>query len=337
MKRFADLSIIALIILVTAAAPLVSAEEKKAAKEKNVAKKNVEKKAKAKDPRAADIKTIREAGNSYRKAFAEGDAKKVAKHWTANGEFFGASGRHVKGRAAIEKAYANHFAMQSGQKIIPSRKTIRFISPDVALVSGVSSVSPKPPGPPSKCTFSVILVKRNDRWLMDNVRETMTFTPSNYEKLVGLEWLVGNWTYNGNSEDIKSASVSCRWSRNKNYLLRKYVIQLSHEETHSGIQRIGWDPIAGTVCSWMFATDGSHTEGLWTKDGNRWVVQSNGVLRDGRKVSSTNIITPIDAETFSFESINRVMDGKPEAKVGPIQVKRRPPLQKKHRQKKPRK
>ena len=92
---------------------------------------------------------------------------------------------------------------------------------------------------------------------MDNVRETMTFTPSNYEKLAALEWLVGHWSYSGNSEHIKSADISCQWSRNKNYLLRKYTIRLAHEDMHSGLQRIGWDPVAGAICSWMFASDGS--------------------------------------------------------------------------------
>ena len=323
MKRFADLSIIALILLATAAAPLAAAEKKPAAKDKKVAKKAEAKEtAKAKDPQAADRKAIQEAGRSYLKAFAEGNAKQVGKHWAENGEFFGAGGRHIKGRANIEKEYAAYFATHSGQKIKPSQREIRFIRPDVALLTGVSNVSPAPPGPPSKCTYSVILVKQDGRWLMDNVRETMTFKPSNYEKLAALEWLVGDWTYSGNSEHIKSAAVTCRWSRNKNYLLRKYVIQTAHEETHSGVQRIGWDPIAGTVCSWMFASDGSHTEGIWTPDDNRWVVQSSGVLRDGRKISDTNIITPIDADTFTFESINRVMDGKAEGKVGPIEIKR---------------
>ena len=317
MKRFANLSIIAIILLVTTAAGLVTAEEDKAGK-----------KASQKDPHAADRKAIQEAGQSYRKAYAEGDAKTVAKHWAENGEFFGSSGRHIKGRAAIEKEYANHFAAQPGQKLKLSRKSIRFIRPDVALVTGVSSVTPTPPGPPSKCTYSVILVKQDGRWLMDNVRETMTFIPSNYEKLADLEWLVGHWTYSGNSDHVKSVAVSCQWSRNKNYLLRRYTIRLAHEETHSGVQRIGWDPIAGSVCSWLFASDGSYTKGLWTKDGDRWVIQSRGVLRDGRKVSSTNIITPIDAGNFTFQSTNRVMDGKPEPNVGPIQIKRRRPREK---------
>lgn len=318
MKRLADLSVIAIIILATATATLVAAEEKKAGK-----------KAETKNPQAAAKKAIREAGRSYLKAFADGDAKKVAEHWAENGEFFGSSGRHVKGRENIEKEYADYFATHPGQKLNPSRRQIRFIQPDVAIVTGVSSVSPAPPGPPSKCTYSAILVKQDGRWLMDNVRETMTFTPSNYEKLADLEWLVGHWTYSGDSDFVKSADVSCRWSRNKNYLLRKYTIRLAHEETHSGMQRIGWDPIAGSVCSWMFSSDGSHTEGLWTKDDDRWVIQSRGVLRDGRKISATNIVTPIDADVFTFQSINRMMDGKPEPNVGPIEIKRRQPRNKK--------
>ncbi|MBN2292831.1 MAG: SgcJ/EcaC family oxidoreductase [Pirellulales bacterium] len=333
MKRFAYLTIISLIILAIAGP---AAGDNKAPKNKKSGKK-VEKKVNTRDSRAADVKAIIELGRQYREAFAKGDAKKVVELWARNGEYFGASGRHIKGRAAIEREYANHFAINPGQKLVPARKTIRFIRPDVALVTGVSNISPAPPGPPSKCTYSVILVKQKGRWLMDNVRETMTFTPSNYDKLAELSWLVGRWTYSGDSEQIKSADILTQWSRNKNYILRNYTIRLAHEEIHSGVQRIGWDPVAGTVCSWMFASDGSHTEGIWTKEDNRWIVQSKGVLRDGKKISATNIITPVDADTFTFQSINRVMDGTPESNVGPIEVKRRQPREKKPREKKPQK
>ena len=309
MRRLTYLSTAQFIFLLAAIVPLMAAE----------------KAAEKKDPRAADKKAIQEAGQSYLKAFAEGDAKKVAEHFTQNGEFFSAGGRHIKGRETIEKEFANHFALYPGQKLKPTRKGMRFIRPDVAVVHGVSKVEPAPSGPPSKCTYSVLLVKEDGRWLMDHVRETMTFATSNYDKLAGLEWLVGRWTYGGDSPQIRSADISFRWSRNKNYLLREYVIRLPHGETLSGTQRIGWDPLTKSVCSWLFASDGSYTKGVWTNDNGRWVVRSHGFLQDGRKTSATNIIAPVDADTFTFESTNRTVDGKPEPNVGPVEIKRRRP------------
>ena len=305
MKRLAYLSTAQFIFLLAASGQLLATE--------------------GKNPRADDMKAIQEAGQSYIKAFADGDAKKVAEHFTQNGELFSASGHHIKGREAIEKEFANHFALNPGQKLKPTRKGIRFIRPDVAVVHGVSKVEPVPPGPSSKCTYSVLLVKEDGRWLMDNIRETMTFATSNYDKLAELGWLVGRWAYGGDSPHIRSADITYRWSKNKNYLLRKYVIRLAHDKTLSGTQRIGWDPIAKTVCSWLFASDGSHMKGFWTNEGGRWVIQVRGFLHDGSKTSATNIIVPIDADTFTFESTDRMTDGRTEPNVGPIEIKRQPP------------
>ena len=277
------------------------------------------------DPHADDKKAIEKAGQSYVKAFAEGNAKEVAKHFTENGEFFNANGQHVKGRAAIEKEFARHFTMNPGQKLKPTRESIRFIRPDVAIVRGVSEVEPAPAGPAPKCTYSALLVKEGNRWLMDSVYENIKFVDSHHDKLADLGWLVGHWSYGGISPQIESADVTFSWSVNKNYLVRRHVIKMTHDETRSGTQRIGWDPIAEAICSWLFNSDGSFAKAIWVKDGDSWVIQSRGFVHNGRQTSSTDIITPIDDNTFTFESINRTLGGQPEPNLGPIEIKRQKP------------
>ncbi len=76
-----------------------------------------------------------------------------------------------------------------------------------------------------------------------------------------------------------------------------------------GTQVIGWDPAAGTIRSWMFDSDGGFGEGTWSKKGNSWIVKFSQVLPDGRKASATNIYTLIDANTFTWKSIGRKVDG----------------------------
>ena len=49
----------------------------------------------------------------------------------------------------------------------------------------------------------------------------------------------------------------------------------------------------------------------WTKDGDRWVVDSERVLPDGKKIVATNIITRIDADAITWQSKDRTVDGKP--------------------------
>ena len=50
----------------------------------------------------------------------------------------------------------------------------------------------------------------------------------------------------------------------------------------TGSQRIGWDPLAKKIHSWVFDSEGGLAEGVWTRDGNRWIVKLSGVTRDGK-------------------------------------------------------
>src|SRR5262245_10428220 len=72
---------------------------------------------KGKDPREADRAAIRKAIQSFIKAFESGDAKAVAAHWTADGEYVTDDGTVLRGRDAIEKAYAEHFGKNSKHKV----------------------------------------------------------------------------------------------------------------------------------------------------------------------------------------------------------------------------
>src|SRR5262245_1606087 len=59
---------------------------------------------KGKDPRAADRAAIRKTRESFLKAFAKGDARAVASHWTAEGEYIAEDGTTLRGRNALEHA-----------------------------------------------------------------------------------------------------------------------------------------------------------------------------------------------------------------------------------------
>jgi hypothetical protein len=46
------------------------------------------------------------------------------------------------------------------------------------------------------------------------------------------------------------------------------------------------------------------------------------VLRDGKKLAATNILTRLEADTFTWESKNRTEDGKQLPDIKPIKMKR---------------
>ena len=47
-------------------------------------------------------------------------------------------------------------------------------------------------------------------------------------------------------------------------------------------QRIGWDPLTKQIKSWVFDSEGGYGDALWARNGNQWIIKSNGVLPDGR-------------------------------------------------------
>src|ERR1051325_4683460 len=68
------------------------------------------------DKDVPDTNAIRKAGQSFLKAYLSGDAKAVAAHWTENGEYFADDGTVLRGRAEIEKSYAELFTQRGGYK-----------------------------------------------------------------------------------------------------------------------------------------------------------------------------------------------------------------------------
>jgi hypothetical protein len=59
----------------------------------------------------------------------------------------------------------------------------------------------------------------------------------------------------------------------------------------------------------VFDSEGGFSEGLWTREKNRWTVKLSGVTRSGQVGSSTNVYKRLGPDKFSFESHDRVVGG----------------------------
>ena len=73
-------------------------------------------------------------------------------------------------------------------------------------------------------------------------------------------------------------------------------------------------------------SDGEFAHADWRPNGNRWVIKSVGVMRGGSEVSSMNVVTRVDDNTFTFESTGRVVDGRAEPDIAPVTIKRLAPV-----------
>jgi hypothetical protein len=153
------------------------------------------------------------------------------------------------------------------------------------------------------------------------VRETVP-APSHYEQLKQLEWLIGRWV---DRSEGSSVDTVCRWTKNRNFISRSFAVSFGDEIELEGTQVIGWDPDKKVIRSWLFDSDGGFAVGLWTRQGNRWKIQSLHVLGDGRKASSVNLLTYVDENKFTWESTDREVDGELLPNLGPVTVVREQP------------
>jgi uncharacterized protein (TIGR02246 family) len=254
-------------------------------------------------------------------AFHKGDAKALAAFWTTDGDYVDQTGKHLKGRDAIEKAFKEFFAENKELKLRIDSESLRFATPDVAVEDGVTAVIPADGGPPSRARYTIIHVKKDGQWLLSSVRDSPFATPSNYEHLRDLEWVIGDWV-DAAAEKGEVGHAVFSWSENQNYILSSFATSFKNIALHSGTQRIGWDPAAKGIRSWTFDDNGAFGEATWSKDGDKWQIKTQTVLRDGKKMTATDVVTRIDADTLGWQSKERMLDGKALPDVKEIKMKR---------------
>ena len=265
---------------------------------------------------------ILKRAEAFVEAFQKGDAKALAAFWSPDGDYTDELGRNLKGRDAIERAFADLFAENQGLKLRIDVTSLRFITPDVAIEDGTTAVLHPDNAPPSRARYTTVHVRRDGQWSLESVREAPFAPPSNYDSLRSLEWLVGDWA--GAADDGHVARISFAWTDNQNFINASFATTFKNMEVTSGTQWIGWDAAAKQIRSWTFDSDGGFAEGTWTRAGDKLTIRTKAVLRDGLKLEATNIVTRIDANTLSFQSKERTLDGKPQPDIQETRLKRTP-------------
>ena len=275
----------------------------------------------ADDKPAKDEAAIRAAVQSYVAAYNRGDAKALADHWSEGGQWISPSGQRFRGRAAIEKEMWAMFAESKGLKVEVVDPKIRFLSADVAIEEGTARVL-RAGEAPEQSTYIAIHVKKDGQWKLDSVRETeLPEVPPLQENMKELEWMVGDWV--DQSPDA-AVETSVAWTRNKAFLIARFKVSAAGGDALEGQQIIGWDPAAKAFRSWMFDCDGGFGEGVcWSHRDNRWIVKFHQTLPDGREASSTNIYTRVDANSYTWQSIGRQLDGEFLPNVEEVKVVRK--------------
>lgn len=127
-----------------------------------------------------------------------------------------------------------------------------------------------------------------------------------------LDWLVGDWTAEGDGTQVRSV---CEWDAGKRFLIRHIYVERDGRTLHSVGQRFGYDPAAKVVKVWSFDWDGSHAEGTITADGKNWVFDTTGVAKSGEQWKSQNTYSDISPQGFTLTSASSANGGAAKSSV----------------------
>ncbi|MCE5268217.1 MAG: SgcJ/EcaC family oxidoreductase [Planctomycetaceae bacterium] len=266
---------------------------------------------------------IRQLLDVLEDSFGRGDAKRLSACWTAGGDFAGQSNQRIEGRENIEKTFRGFFATRKNITLKLHVASLRIASDDLVLLDANSQVKLGDTGKTEDSLLSLVLVKRDGRWLIERARETDAPAPSPAQHLSALQWMVGDWADNVSPQAGLSIHSTCDWTANRNFLIRKYKIE-GKDVSRTGTEVIGWDPRTQRIHSWVFDSEGGFGESIWVQDGNRWLASYRGVRPDGSDVSATNIFTIVDASTVTIQSNDRTVGGERQPNVPEVTIKRQP-------------
>jgi uncharacterized protein (TIGR02246 family) len=272
---------------------------------------------------AEDETLIRQNAEAYAAAYNDRDAKALAAMWSPEAVYLDRStGESAVGREAIEKVFADTLVNLDDAKLEVDVKSVDFVSPNVAIEKGTARLV-QPDAEPEESDYTAVSVKRDGKWLLDRIseEEQVVPPPSNYEHLKDLEWMIGSWI---DQDDRATVQTDCEWTKNRNFMTRSFAVVVGDQVDMAGMQIIGWDPAARQIRSWVFDSDGGFSEGKWTHKGDRWLIQQAGTLPDGGKSSAVNIITHVDDNSFTWQSVQREVSGDVLPNVDEVLIVRKP-------------
>ena len=273
--------------------------------------------------RAADEKAIRATADDFVKACNAGDVKAVGALWAPDAEYTDESGQTYRGRPEIEKLYAAMFKEHPGAAMTVNIESIRFFGPDIAVEKGVTRLT-LPKGEASAARYTVVHARREGNWTMVDCRDAPYTPAANEDRLKDLEWLIGDWTAGGKEE---GRQIKFEWMCNRNFIKSGFSLVKDGKTTPGGGQIIGWNPKLGRIVSMHYDANGGFGNDVWIKDGSTWVLEATGVFHDGSETTAVNILTPIDAKSFTWQSVKRTLDGVRLPDIPPVKVVKAPPGQ----------
>ena len=196
---------------------------------------------------------IRRVVDAFAKAYNAGDSKSLAGLFTSEAEIVSDDGRRAQGRIAIEQVFAQIFKEHPKARMEIAVGTIRMVSPELAIEDGTATVTSEPGEPAERTRYLVVHVKQEGQWRMASARDVADEPLSAEERLKQLEGLIGDWIDESPDGVIMT---SYRWTDNHCFIVGEFTVHIHGRPAMTGTHRIGWDPLAKKIHSWVFDSEG---------------------------------------------------------------------------------
>ncbi len=230
------------------------------------------------------------------------------------------AGDEIRGRAALQARFDEQLKTSTATIGIHP-ESITFPAENVALVVGDVSLKQEEKYLPTT-RFSMVMVKTNGSWLINQVTETALQAAQMESQLQQLDWMIGNWS---TDKSDSSADLKVEWSpQGKKFITSKYSLNKNGKSPQIDSHVIGWDPQRRSIVSWHFDSNGGFGTGIWSKQPNEntWTVQFTGVGGDGSNMGASNTFSQKSSDEFVWQSTHRSLDGVAVADTTPITVHR---------------
>jgi uncharacterized protein (TIGR02246 family) len=253
---------------------------------------------------------LQKAAADFVTAYNNRDAAAIARLFMENGEMTDLSGTSLTtGREDIQARYEMIFA-EKALRIAIEVRAVRLITPDLAIEDGIYHLTPADDAsaPPQSTTYTATLMRdENGGWHIASTRSLRDVTePAGH--LAGLAALLrGEWTYQG--PDGIRLDLAFGWDSSGTLIAGEMLTTSADAEPQQGNIRIAWDASGQQIVSWMFDAKGGFSRGVWTPDGDAWLIRSEGTTGDGECTSASQQLLSDGMDTLVWKATHRVVDG----------------------------
>lgn len=252
-----------------------------------------------------DTQAIQQVSQSLVDAFNRKQADELTSLFLPSAELIDDAGNSHDGRDEIKDIFTKFIGLFPDATMALNIESIRLAAGELGIENGTRTITTSNDAEAATNRYTTVYVKRDGNWQIAVVREVSDDPePTPRDRLQTLAWLVGDWV----DEDAEAAiSISCRWDPSGNFLLADFLAKVSGETVMESKQRLGWDPLAKGIRSWVFDSDGGFGEGRWTVVDGNWIVKSTAVLPDGTTGSATIFLEPAGEDRFLMKGFDRVL------------------------------